>query len=1215
MITVDQIKANTAAKQSGATLANDVSTLGNLATTYTQQSNIADNATSQVIKTPTNLSWMEGVGKFALDVGSGAVNLVSSGIKYIADEAVKTFTGGLVGAYTSSLNLAKETDALNMQRKMNEDKQNKLMSDYHAGRINQQEYIDGLKALNWEDLSNKSAENAQKANDLEKSLPGATVATAIDVAAVLAAIPTAGGSLSVTMATRAAEFGAKDVAQAVAKDTVAQKLMYGADKVNEALVSAMNVTNRITTFGGKMTTGTIFQLANETVGATVASATAKDIARNVAFNLLLKKPIVYTTNVDLASSVYTELLKGDFSGASRDMLLTSAMVLSGGPIGYGMQLFGKGLDWLKSASYNPADRKVFESFLKDVEKEVSGTSTSTTEKAAITTAGEFIHEEALKGVTRTSFIDSASGMFGTGELSQLKQYIANELAKGNDRPYKVWRVAELTNMKMQNDDAYKAASGIFTWFRTTGTDLSKMSAKEVTDSLDRYFTSREIAVRDAIAQGMSKADAERIVIGRANQQDLNAIADVIVKADNAINPLDSKGFRTIDITEMSTAQREQLVNARLAAFQELIYKNGMNTAWANSETFINQVSMILQNNFDTDVMLKEIRGINVGKLFEGLSKEASKKISKDGYFAIMPKLTRTPYHEIGAAEGKLTTSFTNGAENEFSKAVAPVPILQHLNSFLTRIGLSPNASAEEVQTAFQNSFARVVTQEAGKVPGELKTRTGQSILTDLYNFIREHNNSHGMTSPIMDLRQLRMKEIQKALSSNGKRISEEEAKAVMVSLNSSMLQVPYQLKGLGGRILDYNDKLNPFASQFARYQGAGRFTWNPFFRWQQSWQTEFFAQAEAGGKQLQVPFLNRVNKVLFKDKQREVDNTIALLEDKNIFGSGLSGMGASADIQGLIGTRILHSEKVSLAGLVNEQARKMGMNAEEYVNNNFDRVVDTLQTITGNYHGKDWFDSPMARTLNIAFFPMRFNLKIAGVIAQYMSKLPAPTQVAMIWSYYKADDWLKSDDGIAWQTQYASAIQFFNWVTPTYPLSYVMKLGNDITGRDDFSIGDFGQLGGLPFGMITQILEANGIINTSSPYVNPDNGDVYQKYVPQTARAEINLAVQAFLGSMFTYPGAMLNLPSKGRITRAVANNTIGAGNEFTPVDQTGKLTPRQQHQVEVIKQTVGSGTQTATPAPTTAKEPVIVPKTSLPTVPNRSTSSGRRKVYARPMQ
>lgn len=1203
MPTWDEIKTGAAAAPTAKTAAT-VTAVAPLAKVYTSQSNLGGAVQVQQTKQLTEgLSIPERIGQFVGDVGGGIASIVGSGAKFLFDAAIKTIQSPvrLVQGIAEEAGIASNLDNVAGQVNSNIAAVTKIANDYRAGRLSQKDYIEALKAVDTDGTHKRATDLATRASQNAQETTESFVDTALTVVTLIAAVPSAGGSLIAgASAKTVVSAGAKGVVEKLAGEGVTSKLLVASNKINEIALIAAKTVNKATTFGGKLPEGIIFRITQDAAVAGAANLSSSQIAKNVAIGLLLKKPIIYQTNIDLATDIYDEMIKGNPAGATADALLAISMLFAGGPIGYGMKALGKTGSYFKALSYsegNVADilRK------ENAENLVNGKAANLTE--------ELINTQNGNRVSGQSFIDALSTKIGNGDASQIYQELVRRLEKGDTRSYQALKVMEQVNMKQAGGNSVRAANYVSEWYNgmDDGKFLRNADASRVIDDLINWQASRQSVVEDAIKLGMPKADAERIVIGRANQSDLGIISDIVRTADDTIDSLGKDGVRA---SASDPKVMEKVIQTRIELFQQAIDRYGRSSPWANSRTFVEQIENILRNETDTESMVKAIHTIRTGKLFEGVSDKVKKELSKRGYFAIMPENTTTPFVRFEDTDKVLKTGFKKGGDSDiFQQAVKPVPVLSSINTLLTRLGLGVEASGDAVQRSFEANFDRLIANEAKRVGGGLEGVQGRGVLTQLYDYIRGHNTSPGIKAPIMDLRQMRRSEIQKALD-----ISEAEATSIMRSLNSAMLHVPYSLRGLGDKILDVNMKINPIAAQFSRFQGAARFTFNPFFRWQQSYQTEALAQAEAAGKVIQLPYLNRVNRFLFGDKMKENVATIKLLEDRNIFGAGYSGIGASGDIQGKIGTKILRSEKVSLAGLIQEQARKVDMSVEQYIDNNYQSVIDTLQMITGNNRTKDFFDSPLARTLNTAFFPFRYNLKMANLMANYIGKLSGPTQVALVWSLVKADEWLNSDAGIAWQSQYSSAINLFNWLSPTYPLSYVMKLGRDVVNPEDASIGDLGLLGGLPFGMITQILEANGVIATSSPYINPKTGEAYPKYIPETARAEVNLAVQEFLDALFTYPGAMLNLKSKSSYVREAANAIVGGGDEFTQIDQSANLTEKQKHAQEVIK---GA---TQTPAST---QDASLPENSVTVIPVESkkpapiykeSSKSRSKNIAQPM-
>jgi hypothetical protein len=94
-----------------------------------------------------------------------------------------------------------------------------------------------------------------------------------------------------------------------------------------------------------------------------------------------------------------------------------------------------------------------------------------------------------------------------------------------------------------------------------------------------------------------------------------------------------------------------------------------------------------------------------------------------------------------------------------------------------------------------------------------------------------------------------------------------------------------------------------------------------------------------------------------------------------------------------------------------------------------------------------------------------------------------------------------------------------------------------VTGQKTDGIATLGQLGGLPLGVLTHVMDSMGIISLNAPYVDPTTGNVIPDYIPDTTRARAASALVDILGSIFTYPGRTLGLPGKEATLRNAVNS------------------------------------------------------------------------------
>ena len=106
------------------------------------------------------------------------------------------------------------------------------------------------------------------------------------------------------------------------------------------------------------------------------------------------------------------------------------------------------------------------------------------------------------------------------------------------------------------------------------------------------------------------------------------------------------------------------------------------------------------------------------------------------------------------------------------------------------------------------------------------------------------------------------------------------------------------------------------------------------------------------------------------------------------------------------------------------------MSAEDYLKQYPHQSADTIQAIAEYSKKSNFINSPLARTLNVAIFPFRFDTKVATILTKSLGRQPLLTQVAVINGMMKAHTWLNSPEGNAWYAQNKEAISVFKYITP-----------------------------------------------------------------------------------------------------------------------------------------------------------------------------------------
>lgn len=774
-------------------------------------------------------------------------------------------------------------------------------------------------------------------------------------------------------------------------------------------------------------------------------------------------------------------------------------------------------------------------------------------------------ENAVFG--QTAFLDELSKGIGNGTESGL--YDAIMKLPEADRADVIHQMSavETTNLSASGKDPVAAAWRVLNGMSSyEGVSMSTFSHDEALTNMVNFARAQRLASDTAATLGM-----DNITVGRVDARALDTISAGFTKADAMGN--------------------EVSISDRLSAWEQMKAANP-NQAWANNGNFDKQVKALIGKYQDASSLDSAIRGIRSQFTVPGFPKSVSAELSKMGYIPIKPVNLEAPFTE---GTGKVASKFGDGTF--FTRTVQPLPILDSVGTMLTKAGLSPEASTQRVYEIFNQKVAENLAgtsafKELGMV-GDTSNQTADGIIKQLTDYSHTLSDRRlPIKAPITDLRLLTTNDVASALG-----VSRGSANEVKSALMDAMLKVPLEVRGLGDRVQDLNLRLNPLSRAYSRLQSAFRFTWNPFFQAKLATKTEFLSQAEGGGAIASI-FSGDFNKL---DGIRQTLRDAGIFDTKSVNFGALGG-GESVAEGSAVGANLTHSllpvQEKSIAGLIATQADKVGMDVSSFIKAFPNDARDTVQTIIGYDRNNQFLNSPLMRTLNLAFFPARFETKVATIMAKSLAAQPVMTQVAVIKGVYNASNWLKSTQGQAWYSQNSDAIGLFKYFSPTSTLSSISEA---LTGMSNHSLqqtaGAF-ELGGLPFGWIPQLLDAEGLTHFGAGYVNPKSGAIALDYVPVSARGQLQTAISDFLGSIFTYPGATAGLPSKGTITRWAAAAITGGKSKTDFQTTTPSISPQQQQFQQTVQALSTTKPNVPSPTPNNPAQTITVPAE-----PNRLTT------------
>lgn len=1000
------------------------------------------------------------VGKQGLDIGEFVAKKSAGFVKNTAVDIVKSgYSAGKTAVEFRTQPI--QNKIYSDLSKQLDDKEREIVAAHASGKLSQQDYIDSLKKLSQaqSQLSNEEKKISQGPSPVQRAKD--VTETAVNILSV--------GSLGL------AEAGAKQAVEAGSKEALTSLVTEAANPLEKVALKIPAVKSLIVRNLEQAGKGELKTLAGESIDQYLVRNT-----RQIATDLLIKRPIVYQTNIAQATDAYDKILKGDYKGALTDAAWLGSQMVEGGPIG----LFFKGKDYLKGG------------------------------------LGKLAYGNQ-------SFIDELSKKIGDGNPSQIARFLTTleKKAPGEfTEAEKTFRILQETNLRTGNNNAVKAAENVLTHYEQHGYDLTNLTPSQLYKDMNNWAKADELAqktLRSGLVKGIAPEDAAKYVVVRWDQTARQGVIDAYKEGG-------------------------------LQGLSELMQRPGV--GWANNRILASAVEDIAntaQNQKEFEDGIKAITATRAQ--VTGMPKKVADELARLGFGVAEPVGGRTtPIVSLDETR-KLVSGAIKGNTDIFDPASAPQPEVATIAGFFEKAGLSPQASSKAGARALSENVVASLDQLGMGTTLGLKntqggdiTAGGQAILSKLQQYIENKRGVFGVggKSSITDIRQLTNGEIENAL-----KISKNDAKDISKAIMTGYMTTPLELRGLGDKIVDTLYRVNPLQKYYSRVQSALRYTYNPFFRTQERIETKLLSHAQASN-------------LIWNKSRNELDDAAKILDDAGIFTSSLPGEAAQDQVLGRITANITQGQKRDLAGLALDMANSRGVSLATMATEHADEVDDALRVVV-QYPRKGILASPLARTLNLVFFPMRYNAKVTEIAAKTLANQPPTIQKAVLHSLFNLKDWLKSDEGLKWQQQHVDAIQVFNWATPVNSIEYTLNL----LGHKPNSIGDLGQLGGLPLGIITQILDGQGIINLNRPYVNPKTGDVIPKYIPKTVQARAGTALTDVLNSMFTYPGRTLGLPGKTSTLRDLVRVFIDTNSsDFDKQLNEQNLTPLQQNMVRVLK-------------------------------------------------
>lgn len=154
-----------------------------------------------------------------------------------------------------------------------------------------------------------------------------------------------------------------------------------------------------------------------------------------------------------------------------------------------------------------------------------------------------------------------------------------------------------------------------------------------------------------------------------------------------------------------------------------------------------------------------------------------------------------------------------------------------------------------------------------------------------------------------------------------------------------------------------------------------------------------------------------------------------------------------------------------------------------------ENMQNTVQSIFGYETGV--LTSPLIRTLNTVFFPIRFQMKSLIQTSKWLESLSPPTRLAVLNAWTSTAAWLATDEGQQWKNKNRGLFaSLFNY---TFAYEGIGKTVDAVTRGKLFG-GNTGLIGGLPFGFLVNIAQDLGYVRQDTQ-INTSTGKPFQRTV------------------------------------------------------------------------------------------------------------------------
>ena len=202
------------------------------------------------------------------------------------------------------------------------------------------------------------------------------------------------------------------------------------------------------------------------------------------------------------------------------------------------------------------------------------------------------------------------------------------------------------------------------------------------------------------------------------------------------------------------------------------------------------------------------------------------------------------------------------------------------------------------------------------------------------------------------------------------------------------------------------------------------------------------------------------------------------------------------------------------------------------------------------FHYKPGFlTSPLIKTMNIVWFPFRFEAKTVSLISKWASTLSPVNRLVVLNNWVHFANWAGTDEGIEWRRTNRNL--FYNILAYTTAYEQIGQAVEAVTKGRLFG-GNTGLIGGVPFGFVVNLARELAIFPDDPDQFDPKTGRRFTKETPRevVSAASLAIAIEQLLISVspstpfYSLTGGVIGGVSPRKIYQSLVRQVVGATRE-----------------------------------------------------------------------